>query len=154
MTKDATPTVEFDIDDIAAVDQAEMVIKRRDGTPTPWKWIIAGPGHPKSIALSERVTRENHARAKAQEQARVNGRKWKGDDETPEDALRRTAGIMADRVLGWVPESVTLGGEAFPFSRENVVKILMDPERGDTIVRQLDAFFDDERSFMKRSGKA
>ena len=143
--------MDFDIDSLGAVDTAELRIKSRDGTPTPWVWIIAGPGHPKTIELNDRVTAEMRARQKAQEAARVNGKKWKGDNETVEEARRRNIGNMADRVLGWTPENVKLAGEPYPFSRENVVRILMDPERGDTIIAQLGDFFDDERSFMKRS---
>lgn len=146
--------VEFDIDDLAAIDQAELTIKSRDGRPTPWVWIIAGPGHPASIALDKRIAADIQIKNRAIEMARANGRKWKGSDDTPEEEHRRSMSYLADRVLGWKPENVKLNGEAFPFSRENVIKILMDPERGDTIVRQLRDFFEDERAFMKRSETA
>lgn len=151
MTQDIANPVSFDLDEITSVDQAEMVIRRPDGTPTPWVWIIAGPGHPNSIALEKRVTEEAIARNRAQESARVNGKKWKGDSESADELKRRSAGYNADRVLGWRPENITINGEPLPFSRENVVKVLMDPSRGGNIVRQLDDFFSDERSFSKRS---
>lgn len=142
-------TTAFDLDDLAAIDQAELEIKRRDGTPTGWKWTIAGPGHPQTVELSNRLSREAMARNKAQEVARVNGRKWKGDDETAEEALRRTAENLAGRVLGWTP--IKFGGQDYPFNQENVVALLMDRARGDTLVTQLGEFISDEKAFMKRS---
>ena len=151
--KAAAKPVAFDLDEIKAVDTAEMTIKRPDGTPTPWIWTIAGPGHPKTIALQKRVSEEVLARSKAQEASRVNGRKWKGDNETAEDVKRRNIGQLAERVLGWGPAEVSIAGEPLPFSRENVIRVLMDPSRGSGIISQLDEFFSDDRSFMKPSDK-
>ncbi len=151
MTKHSAPdaVVDFDLDALAAIDQAELEIKSRDGNPTGWKWTIAGPGHPKTIELSNRATKENFAKAKAQEMARVNGRKWKGDDENADDALRQSAESIACRVLDWTP--VKFSGQDYPCTKENVVALLMDPKRGDTLVTQLTEFIGDERAFMKRS---
>ena len=81
----------------------------------------------------------------------VNGKRWKGDDETFEDAKRRTAKAFASRVLGWAPADVTLDGDALPFCYESVVRVLLDPDRGDAVFRQLQEFIEDERFFMKRS---
>lgn len=150
MTKQqAEAVVEFDLDALAAIDQAELEIKSRDGKPTGWKWTIAGPAHPVTIELSNRATKENFARAKAQEMARVNGRKWKGDEESADDVLRQSAANIADRVLGWTP--VKFSGQDYPCTKENVIALLMDPARGDTLVAQLTEFIGDERAFMKRS---
>lgn len=145
-----TPVVEFDLDDLAAIDQAELEIKTRDGRPTGWKWFIAGPGHPQAVELGNRIGRENMARAKAQEMARVNGKKWKGDDETSEEAMRRTAENLAGRLLGWSP--IKMHGEDYPFSHANAVALFLDRARGDTLVTQLTEFISDEKAFMKRSG--
>lgn len=147
---DKTAPAAFDLDDLAAIDQAELNIKRRDGAPTGWIWTIAGPGHPQTIALADKLTKEGFARSKAQEMARVNGKKWKGDDESADEIVRRTAGTLAGRVLGWTP--VTMNEKDYPCTRENIVAILLDPKRGDTLVTQLAEFIADEKSFMKRSG--
>lgn len=151
MTKKPAPdaVVEFDLDDLAAIDQAELTIKTRDGRPTGWVWTIAGPGHPKTIALNERLTKENFARSKAQEIARVNGKKWAPADDDADDIIRRTAENLAERVLGWTP--IKFHGEDYPYNTANVVALFLDPARGDTLVTQLAEFVADEKSFMKRS---
>ena len=148
--KDETAPAAFNLDDLAAIDQSELNIKSRDGRPTGWIWTIAGPGHPQTVALSDRLTREGFARSRTQEMARVNGKKWKGDDETADDLVRRTAEALAGRVLDWSP--VSFHGKDYPCSKENIVTILLDPARGDTLVTQLAEFIADEKSFMKRSG--
>jgi hypothetical protein len=126
MTKQqAAQAIEFDLDD------------------------LAGPGHPQTVDMGNKLSREGLARSKAQEMARVNGKKWKGDDETAEEVLRRTAQTFAGRILGWTP--VKFDGEDYPFTTENAVKLLMDPSRGDTLVTQLAEFIGDEKAFMKRS---
>lgn len=149
MSKEPASAV-FDLDDLAAIDQAELNIKSRDGRPTGWIWTIAGPGHPQTVALSDRLTKEGFNRSKSQEMARVNGKKWKGDDETADELVSRTAAALAGRVLNWSP--VSLQGKDYPCSKENIVAILLDPARGDTLVTQLAEFIADEKSFMKRSG--
>ena len=146
---DKTAPAAFDLDDIAAIDQAELNIKNRNGQPTGWIWTIAGPGHPQTIALTDRLTKEGFNRAKAQEMARVNGKKWKGDDESADEVVRRSAEAMAGRILGWSP--VTFHGKDYPFTKENAVAIFLDPARGDTLFAQMADFIADERSFMKRS---
>jgi hypothetical protein len=144
-----TAPAAFDLDELAAIDQAELNIKRRDGAPTGWVWTIAGPGHPQTIALADKLTKEGFARSKAQEMARVNGKKWKGDDDSADEVVRRTAEALAGRVLGWT--EVALDGKPYPCTKDNIVAILLDPARGDTLVTQLSEFISDERSFMKRS---
>lgn len=154
MTKQTEQAIEFDIDSLSAVDQSELTIKSRDGRPTPWVWLIAGPSHPAAIAVDKKIAADIKAKNRAIEMARANGRKWKGSEETAEEETQRQIGYVADRVLGWKPENVKLSGETYPFTRENVVKILSDPERGDLIIRQLGEFLEDEKSFMKRSETA
>lgn len=148
MSKEQAPAV-FELDDITAIDQAELNIRRRDGAPTGWIWTIAGPGHPQTIELSDRLTKESFAKTKSQQIARANGKQWEGDDETADAMVRRTAESLAGRVLGWSP--VSFHGKDYPCTKENIVAILLDPARGDTLVTQLAKFIADEKSFMKRS---
>lgn len=139
----------FDLSDLDAVDQSEMEVCRRDGTPTGWKWFIAGPGHPQAVALRNRLNKEAIKKEREQEEARVNGRKYKADSDSPEDVFKRRVELIADRVVGWDP--IKLNGQDYPFSRENVIALLLDPNRGDTLITQVSEFLRNDEAFMKRS---
>ena len=149
MTKDTAPAA-FDIASLDAEDTADMVVQA-NGRPTAWVWTFAGPGHEKAIALSNKLSRERLRRENEQEQARVNGRKWKGEEETPDELAKRNADYIVDRLIGW--SDVALGGEPYPFSQENARKLLLDPKKGALALQALE-FLGDQRSFTKRSAKA
>lgn len=145
--KDATTETVFELDELDAADTAQMTVMRRDGTPSTWVWTFAGPGHPKTIALSQKVSRDRLRKEQDQEQARVNGRKWKPEDETPDQLMARNADFIVDRLLGWTP--VKFGADPFEFTPENARKILLDPQKD--IAMQALEFLADQRSFTKRS---
>lgn len=149
MTTDTADTAlpAFDIESLDAIDQADMVVLS-DGRPTSWIWTFAGPGHPKTVALANKVSRERLRKEQEQEQARVNGRKWKGDEETPDQLKERNADFIVERLLGWSP--VKFGGEPYPFTTENARKLLLDPRKGALAMQALE-FLADQRSFTKRS---
>jgi len=149
MTKDTAPAA-FDIAALDAEDTAEMIV-HANGRPTNWSWTFAGPGHPKAIELSNRLSRERLRREAEQEQARVNGRKWKSEEETPDELAKRNADYIVDRLLGW--SDVLMGGEPYPFSPENARALLLDPKKGALAVQALE-FLADQRSFTQRSSKA
>lgn len=136
----------FDIDEIDSIDTADMTVYV-NGRATTWVWTFAGPGHPKAIELSNRVARERLRREADQEQARVNGKKWKADEETPEDMAKRNADYVVGRLLGW--SDVMMGGKPFPFSPDNARALLIDPKKGALALQALE-FLGDQKSFMKR----
>ena len=74
----------LDISVFDSADTADMTVAH-PATSEPTNWVItfAGPGHPKTIDLADRRARQHLREEKAKEQARVNGRKWKGDEKTP-----------------------------------------------------------------------
>lgn len=146
MTKETSPEV-FDICDLDSSDTAEMTV-HSDGRPTSWVWTFAGPGHPQAIALSNRLSKARLRRESDQEAARVNGRKWQPEQEDPETVAKRNAEYVADRLIGWSP--VKLGGEDYPFSRDNAVKLLMDPKKGALALQALE-FLSEQRSFLQRA---
>lgn len=146
--KDTTEDIiDFDISTIDAIDTAEMVVVVGD-RPTSWKWTFAGPGHPQAIAVSEKLNRERLRRNAAMEQAQVNGKKWKAEEETPAEVARRNAEYVVDRLLGWTP--VKMNGEDYPFSRENALNLLLDPKKV-LLANQALEFLADLRSFTPRS---
>lgn len=148
----AAPAAEdsFDISALETADTAILEIRHPGtGMPSGWKWTIAGPGHPVTVEQGTRLSRKVLAEARLKEQAAVNGKKWRGDDRDPEEIRRENAETFAERVLGWT--DIKLRGEVYPYSRENVVKLLLDPKMG-TIYNQLIEFLRNDDSFLPGSG--
>jgi len=141
---------EFGADDFDAIDEAEMIV-RVNGQATSWVWTFAGPGHPQSIAQSNRLARERLAEDREKEQARVNGRKWTDTEDSPEDARLRNVNWIVERIIGWSP--VKIDGALVPFSPDAARKILMDPRKGQIFVQALE-FLANDKAFMRRSAGA
>ncbi|MGS1095879.1 branched-chain amino acid ABC transporter [Aquamicrobium terrae] len=139
---------ELDLSDFDTVDEDVMTVKTKDGTETTWTWTFAGPGHPKTVEQSNRLAKERLRREKAQEQAVVNGKKWKAEDETPDEALDRNVKLVTDRLLGWSP--INLNGTPFPYTVENANLILKDRRKGHILIQALE-FLGDEVAFSGRS---
>ncbi|PWJ80645.1 hypothetical protein C7441_112187 [Pseudaminobacter salicylatoxidans] len=151
MTKEQVTQVatdEFDLTELDAADEDVMVVKRNDGTETGWKWTFAGPGHPKTIEQSNRLARERLRREKEQEQAQVNGKKWKAPDETPNEVLERNVRLVVERLLGWSP--IKMNGQDHPFSPENAKALLTDRRKGTLLIQSLE-FLGDDAAFTQRS---
>lgn len=138
---------EFGADDFDAADDAEMTV-RVGGKPTTWVWSFAGPGHPQTIAQSNRLARERLNEDREKEEARVNGRKWVDHEDTPESSRLRNVNWVVERLLGW--SAVKIDGEIVPFSQDAARKILMDPRKQQIFVQALE-FLASEKSFMRRS---
>lgn len=146
MTKEQASAA-FDLSELDAVDEATMEVLA-NGRPTGWIWTFAGPGHPKTIELSNRFARDRLRREKEQEQAQVNGKKWKAPEESPDEVLTRNVGLVVARLLGWSP--IQMGGKDYPFTPENAQAILMDRRKGTLLVQAME-FLGEEQSFTKRS---
>ncbi|MCE7028478.1 hypothetical protein [Jiella avicenniae] len=138
---------DFDLDQIDAADEAEMRVIA-NGNPTEWIWRFAGPGHDRTIAQTNRLSRERLHRDREQEQARVNGKKWKAPDESVDEIRERNVKFVTDRLLGWSP--VKMGGEDYPFTPENAKKLLLDRRKSALLVQALE-FLGEDQSFTKTS---
>lgn len=147
MTDKAAAPAAFDLSDLDAQDEAVMEVLA-NGKPTGWLWTFAGPGHPKTVELSNRFARDRLRREKEQEQAQVNGKKWKAPDESPDEVLARNVSLVAARLLGWSP--IQMNGKDYPFTSENAKALLMDRRKGQLLVQALE-FLGEEQSFTKRS---
>lgn len=143
----AAATEEFDLSQLDAADESHMTVLS-NGKPTNWIWTFSGPGHPKAIEQSNKLARERLNRERAQEQAQINGKKWKAPEETPDEVMQRNVALIVDRLLGWSP--VKLNGEPYPFSAENARKLLLDPRKAALTKQALD-FLGDEDAFSRRS---
>lgn len=151
MTKNAQgaagTAVEFgSFDDLNAADISEMAVEI-NGKLTDWIWQFAGPGHPKTVEHNERSARDELHRSRQQEQARVNGKKWKPEDETVDEVRAKNIDWIIARLLGWSP--VKIAGEDFAFTPENARSLLSDPRKN--LLKQAVEFLTDEKSFIKRS---
>ncbi len=139
----------FDLADLDTADTAEWNVTH-DGKEIGWVWIFAGPGHQATIDLGNRLAKKNLAVRKAQEQAQVNGKKWKPDDEDPEQIRKENASLITSRLLGWT--EINLGGKPFPYTPENALSILLDRKKSFLMAGALE-FLADDKSFMTRSAK-
>jgi hypothetical protein len=148
--KDTKALAIFDLSAVDAADESSMTVVV-NGTPTNWIWNFAGPGHPRAIEQANRVSRERLAKDRQQEQAQVNGKKWRAPEETVDEALARNVNFVIERLLGW--SDVTMNGEAFPFSPENARTVLSDRRKATLLLQALE-FLGDENAFTKRSATA
>jgi hypothetical protein len=119
----------FDLSSLAYADTAVMEVEHPvTGEPTGWKITFAGPGHPISVELGDEIARRAIRDRKAKEAAQVNGRKWKPEDETPEQNREENAKFYAKRMLGWEP-AVRLVKDEPPleFAHTAAIKLLASP---------------------------
>jgi len=141
----------FDIAALAAADEADCEIVDADGKKTGWVWTFAGPGHPATIAIDNEMNAYRLARDAAKEKAQANGRKWKGDGESPEETAERlreqSVNYIAARLLRW--SDIEMAGAPYPCTKENARAILSNRAMG-VVIDQANAFLIDERSFIKR----
>lgn len=140
----------FDIASLAAADEGEMHVRDGNDNKTGWTWTFAGPGHPATVAIDKEQNARFIAREQAKERAQVNGKKWKGTDETPEELRERTIDYIVARLLRWT--EIEMGGEPFPCTPANARKILGDPRFG-LVFDQANTFLRDEKDFTKGSAK-
>lgn len=139
-----------DIDVFDAVDTAEMVVLTPDGRLSQWVWTFAGPGHPSTIAQSNRLARERLHEDSQKEAARVNGRKWKSVEESPDDVRAKNANFIIERLISW--DGATRAGQPFPYSVESARQILLDPRKSGILIQALE-FLGENASFTPRSPK-
>lgn len=143
-------TKTFDISSLAATDEADLEILDSSGQKTGWTWTFAGPAHPATIAIDNETNARHVAREQAKERAQVNGKKWKGGDETPEELRERSINYVVARLLRWT--DMQMEGQPFPCTPENARKFLADRRFG-LVYDQANTFLLEEKAFTKRSAK-
>lgn len=142
--------IDFDLTAFDAADEATLAIKHpTTGEPTKWIWTFYGPGHPATIELANRVSREALRDIAAQKQARVNGKKWKEDEQSIDQLRDENVKNIVARTKSFTP--VKMGATTTTFSPETASELLLD-RRKSWLLSQIMDFLRDEENFIQPSG--
>lgn len=130
-------------------ETAELQIVK-PGTSTPSGWVItmAGPSHPKTLAMRAKIQRERLRKEAVIEAAQVNGRKFKPDEKSVEEAEMETMRWVVSRIVTWTP--VRIGGEVIEFSDEAAIALLRRPAMS-AYLQQIVDYLNADRAFMPPS---
>jgi hypothetical protein len=121
--------------------------------PTGWVLEVAGPAHPRTVEINNRIAARLNKLSADKDKARVNGKKWTPAERDPEDVRREAVEDIANRIIGWSPDPDFEDGKGpIPFSDDAAVEIFMDRAKGSYFL-QLVRFITEERSFLKASAK-
>lgn len=119
--------------------------------PPAWEITMAGPGHPKTVALNNKQQRETEDRNARLEAQRQNGRKVKPETKADGERTREFVEGLVARIVSWTP--VKIGDETIEFSEKAAISLLLRPQMG-AFVAQIVDFLIDERAFMKGSANS
>lgn len=122
----------------------------KPGTAQPNGWIItlAGPAHPKTIAFKNSAQRDRLHKEASIEASQVNGRKYKPESRTPEEADSQTVKWLISRIVTWTP--VKIGSETIQFSDDAAANLFLRPAMAPYIAQIVD-YLQGERAFMPTS---
>src|SRR5690348_16142160 len=99
---EAEQALVLDLSSAMLTDSAFLeILHPASGSPTGWMIELAGPAHPKSVALGKDLSRERLAKEARLDAQMANGRKIKPEIEDPEDRGRRNVGHVVARIIGW-----------------------------------------------------
>lgn len=129
----------FDLSAFELQDTGVLNVKNPvTGQPTGWEITIAGPTHPKTVALNAKI----NARIRAQVTSQQRG------VEIADDVIReQNVRDVCDRILDWT--HITLNGEDFPFSEGNAYDLLIN-SKNSKLFNQITEFMFGETSFLKK----
>lgn len=119
---------------------------------TGWKIELAGPGHAKTVAASRDIARDALKKSKAIEQANANGRKYKADEETPDDLARKNVTLIVQRIIGWSPDPLfkQISETPIAFSQAAALDMLLRPDMG-WVLSQIADFLRSDAAFTQAS---
>ena len=138
---------DFDLGELAAANTAELaIIHPKTKAETGWVWTFAGPGHPQTQELWNKLGMRDRAKDFANDKAIRSGRdpKIPTNPELVEINVPRYAG----RALHFTP--VKLNGRMIEFSPEEAHRLLKNPNYGWLWV-QVYNFLNAEDSFIEAS---
>lgn len=124
-----TKADELDFAGLDAQDEAVLVIKHpKTGEATTWLWTLCGPGHPKTVELSSKVTRQALNELRDHKQAQLNGKKIKVDGQTEDELREDMVSSIVARTKTFTP--VKIDGSLIEFSPEAARGLLLDRRKG------------------------
>lgn len=119
---------DFDLASVDAQDEGVLDIKHpKSQEPTGWRWTFFGPDHPRTREVADRVAREALRQQRAKEQAQVNGKKWKAEDESMDEIRASTVDNIVGRLKEFSP--VRINGEMVEFSADRAKAMLLDRKK-------------------------
>jgi hypothetical protein len=120
---------DFDLSAMDTQDEGELVIRHpKTLEPTGWSWTVYGPGHPVTIALSNRVAGAALKKSAARRQAQINGRKWKEDEESLDQLRTENVDNIVTRTKSFTP--IRLDGQLIEFTPDAARQLLLDRKKG------------------------
>lgn len=143
----------FILDDAAPLDTLDYDT-RHPLTEEPTGWIVtfAGPAHPQSIALADKSAKEGLRAAREIQKARINGKKFKPEETTPDDERREFVEGLVARIVTWGGNVPSYKGKVYHFNPKDAVELLLFPQMGN-FVKQFTDVLVEEKSFMPGSSK-
>jgi hypothetical protein len=101
--------IDFDLSAMDTQDEGELVIRHpKTLESTGWSWTFYGPGHPVTIALSNRVAGAALKKSAARRQAQINGRKWKEDEESLDQLRTENVDNIVTRTKSFTPNGLSI----------------------------------------------
>lgn len=142
-------TDEFDISAADAQDEATLAIKHpKTEEPTTWLWTFYGPGHPKTVDLANKASREVLREQRDHKQSQLNGKKIKVDEQSMDEIREKTVESIVARTKTFTP--VKMGAETITFSPESARGLLLDRKKG-WLFSQVVEFIRADESFIQPS---
>jgi hypothetical protein len=140
---------DFDLGALDARDEADLAIRHPTTDKiTTWVWTFYGPGHPRTVEVANRVSRDALRDLAAQKQARVNGKKWKEEDQSIDQIRAENVENIVARTKTFTP--VNMGDGKIEFSAEKAKELLLDRKKG-WLFSQIVEFLRADESFIQPS---
>jgi len=142
----------FDPASVQVADVATMTVRHpKDDTETTWLIFLAGPGHQATLAMQNETARERMVIERDIEQARANGKKWKGRDVDPEADRLTSLRRVSRRLVGWA--GVGTAEQPFEWSPERAEALMTEP-RFSWVASQVLEYFNTDAVFIVTSARA
>jgi hypothetical protein len=143
---------DFDLAAADAQDEAVLVIKHpTTDKPTTWLWTFYGPGHPKTVTIADQAARAALRSLHDQKQARINGKKYKVEEQSLEELRAESVDSIVARLKEFTP--VNFGSEIISFTPDKARELLLDRKKG-WLYNQVIEFLKADENFIQPSAKS